>query len=274
MKNKSYMTISEFSRITGIKRANLIFYDNIGLLAPEFRGENDYRYYTRQQLGTAYLITSLRDLALSLDEIRSYAKERTPENLFKLLAEQENRIQKEIIRLRGMKDMMRLYADMAQEGISADTKQVFLRQQKKEPIFLGKKTDPSKSDDENSILFYREIASNTIASGYPLGAVITKRAFDMPAKLSPVQDPAANLVEHYYFRIKHGANAFKPEGLYAVTYGACGYGKSDFLYDRLAQYIKEQGLSICSDAYEEYLLNEMAIQDDDGYLTKVEVMVE
>ena len=45
MKDRYYMTIKEFSNITGIKSQTLRYYDQIGLFSPEHRGENGYRYY-------------------------------------------------------------------------------------------------------------------------------------------------------------------------------------------------------------------------------------
>ena len=40
MNQKKQLSILEFSRLTGISRDNLRFYDRIGLLCPEQRGEN------------------------------------------------------------------------------------------------------------------------------------------------------------------------------------------------------------------------------------------
>ena len=71
MSQKKQLSILEFSRLTGITRDNLRFYDRIGLLKPEIRGKNGYRYYTRHQLGSAYLIGSLR----LLDFIREQGME-------------------------------------------------------------------------------------------------------------------------------------------------------------------------------------------------------
>lgn len=276
MNSKSNMTISEFSKITGIKRANLIFYDNIGLLAPEFRGENEYRYYTRRQLGTAYLITALRELGLGLDEIRRYASERTPGNLLTLLSEQEEWLEEEINRLRRMKDMMKLHREMTKEGISCRLEEVLIREQEREPVFLGSLADDAHDDDENSILFYQEALAKGMAAGYPLGSIVSSRIFDIceaTAAGRPESGDNLNFVKRYYFKVKNGHNAYKPKGLYAVTCGNCGYGQSDFLYARLLRYLKENDYVICGDAYEEYPLNEMAIQDDRQYLAKVEIMV-
>ena len=68
MGQKKNLSILEYSRLTGIKRDNLRFYDRIGLLKPEIRGENGYRYYTRRQLSSAYLISGLRLLGVHSHE--------------------------------------------------------------------------------------------------------------------------------------------------------------------------------------------------------------
>lgn len=73
MNQKKQLSILEFSRLTGISRDNLRFYDRIGLLCPEQRGENNYRYYARSQLNSAYLISSLRLLEVGLEDIRHYS---------------------------------------------------------------------------------------------------------------------------------------------------------------------------------------------------------
>ena len=91
MKDGSNMQIKEFSALTGIKRENLRYYDQIGLLSLEFRGKNaGHCYYTRNQLATAYLITSLREIGIGIEEIRRYIDIRTPEEMFSLFSSQKN----------------------------------------------------------------------------------------------------------------------------------------------------------------------------------------
>ena len=63
--------IGEVSRITGISRDTLHFYDKIGLLTPEYVGpENRYRYYSRKNLWELDIITICRSLDLPLERIR------------------------------------------------------------------------------------------------------------------------------------------------------------------------------------------------------------
>ena len=264
MKDKSYMTIKEFSRLTTIKRENLRYYDQIGLLSPEYRGENNYRYYTRSQLNTAYLIVSLRELGIGIEEIKKYVDKRTPDLMFSLFKSQKNHILKEIKKLNRILEVMQLYVDRAEDALKYDENSIIIEYKKKEPIFLGPILSPDNLDD-SCISFYNFAAENGIDLGYPLGSIVSKENIESGDPLLTLQ---------YYFRVESDHNAYKPEGKYAVLYGRCAYGESDKLHHKLYEFIKENKLKICSNTYEEYPLDELSIQDEQKYCVKIEVMVE
>jgi DNA-binding transcriptional MerR regulator len=63
-------TIGDFSKITGLTVKTLRFYHEQGLLLPtHVDPETGYRYYDRSKIETARVITHLRSLDLSLEEI-------------------------------------------------------------------------------------------------------------------------------------------------------------------------------------------------------------
>ena len=264
MKDKSNMQIKEFSALTGIKRENLRYYDQIGLLSPEFRGKNGYRYYTRSQLTTAYLIISLRELGIGIDEIKRYIDIRTPEEMFSLFSSQKQHILTEIKKLKRILEVMQLYVDMAEDAIKYKDNSINIEYKKKEPIFLGPIIS-NDSLDEAAISFYNFAAENGIDIGYPLGAIINKKDIENKNPLYATQ---------YYFKAMHDQNSYKPEGKYAVFYGRCAYGESDYLYEKLYKFIDKNNLRMCSDAYEEYPLNELSTKDENQYCVKIEIMVE
>lgn len=268
MKDKSNMQIKEFSALTGIKRENLRYYDQIGLLSPEFRGENGYRYYTRNQLTTAYLIISLREIGIGIEEIKRYIDIRTPEEMFTLFSSQKKHILTEIKKLKRILEVMQLYVDMAEDAIKYKENSINIEYKKKEPIFLGPKISKDsidKSQEESAISFYNFAAENGIDIGYPLGAIVSKEDIELGNPLYAIR---------YYFKAINEQKSYKPEGKYAVFYGRCAYGESDDLYEKLYKFIKENNLRICSDAYEEYPLNELSTKDESKYCVKIEIMVE
>ena len=95
----SYMSIKEFSQMTGIRKELLRFYDNIGLLCPEIRGENNYRYYGYRQIEIGYLINGLRSIDIGLEDIKIYLKERSPKRMIEFFHEKDINIDQEIERL-------------------------------------------------------------------------------------------------------------------------------------------------------------------------------
>lgn len=268
MKDKSNMTIKEFSELTGIKRENLRYYDQIGLLSPGFRGENGYRYYGKSQLTTAYLIVSLREIGIGIEEIRRYIDIRTPEEMFVLFNSQKKHIVTEIKKLKQILDVMQLYLDMAEEAMKYKDNNINIEYKNKEPIFLGpliSKENLLRYPEDTSIFFYNYAAENGVYIGYPIGAIISKEAIESENPLYPIK---------YYFKTSKEYNSYKPEGKYVIYYGRSAYGESDYIYERLYKFIKENNLRICSDAYEEYPLNELSTRDENQYCVKIEIMVE
>ena len=64
-------TISQFSKLCGLTVKALRYYDTEGLLKPSFRkAENQYRYYSDEDLKTAQMIQYLRSLEFTIMEIK------------------------------------------------------------------------------------------------------------------------------------------------------------------------------------------------------------
>ncbi|MHC1750602.1 MAG: MerR family transcriptional regulator [Cellulosilyticaceae bacterium] len=264
MKDKSYMAISEFSRLTGIKRENLRYYDQIGLLSPTCRGENGYRYYTQGQLNTAYLIISLRELGIGIEEIKKYVDTRTPEKMFSLFKSQKEHVLTQMQKLERILEIMQLYVDMAEDALKYEENSIIIEYKKKEPIFLGPLVSPDAIED-SVISFYDFAAEEKIDLGYPFGTILCTENIEQEKPLSIMQ---------HYFKVESNHNSYKPEGKYVVLYGRCAYAASHKLYQKLLTFINENKLCICGHAYEEYPLNELSTKDDQQYCVKIEIMVE
>ncbi|MEI5908977.1 MerR family transcriptional regulator [Bacillus spongiae] len=66
------MTIQQFSHKTGIPPSTLRFYDKKMLLVPESRFENGYRVYSEDQLFEAFMINSLRNADIQIEDIKTF----------------------------------------------------------------------------------------------------------------------------------------------------------------------------------------------------------
>ena len=98
--------IGEFSKIAQVSGRQLRHYDKLGLLTPEYSDpQTGYRYYSAKQLPRLNRIIALKELGMSLDQIkRMLDEEISPDELRGMLmmkkAQAEQTLQAEIARVR------------------------------------------------------------------------------------------------------------------------------------------------------------------------------
>lgn len=68
---KRYWKVGELAKLAGLTVRTLRFYDQIGLFSPSGMTESGHRLYDESDLSRLQQILSLKELGLSLDEIKS-----------------------------------------------------------------------------------------------------------------------------------------------------------------------------------------------------------
>jgi DNA-binding transcriptional MerR regulator len=63
-------TVNKLAKLSGVSVRTLHFYDEIGLLKPQYYGDNNYRYYGENELLMLQQILFFRQLGLQLSDIR------------------------------------------------------------------------------------------------------------------------------------------------------------------------------------------------------------
>lgn len=274
--SSGHMKISEFAQVTGITRRNLLFYDEIGLLSPiMIDPHNRYRYYQYQQIDIANIITVLREIGMPLKEIKGYLTQRTPQELVKMMNEQKKMVQEKINTLIQVNDMLDTRIDMAKKGIDVNRNidAIVLRECEAAPIFLGQKLS---EDSPIHVLngwyyledFYRFCEENKVIRGLPTSMIVSQ---------ADLLQENTDRFSYCYYRPINGSNyptnAQKPKGLYVYGWEHTEYGKRENLYTRLFSYIKQAGLKICGNAYEEFLFDEISEIDPKQYLLEISIQV-
>ncbi len=103
MKKEAKFTTAQFAKLCGINKKTLHYYDEIGLFSPNYRGENNYRYYDFQQGLDLGLILMLRELDMSIDEIRGYVVNPDSDRFLSLAENKCAEIDRKIRRLEKIK---------------------------------------------------------------------------------------------------------------------------------------------------------------------------
>ena len=129
MKQKNLMSIKDFSQATGIAPSTLRFWDNIDLLPPMVRGENNqYRYYSCQQITWAKSIKMFSDLRIPTKFIRELQEKRSLKSVLLVLEQHEGTICADLHQLSDIQlktytlcnDIRRFIADSDFDAMSAD----------------------------------------------------------------------------------------------------------------------------------------------------------
>lgn len=104
---KYILTITELARLKHITSETLRHYDRIGLLKPDFVSESGNRSYSIRQYEKLGTILELKQLGLSLKEIKDYMENRTFQKSAELLKKYQNRFEEELNRQIQLNEIMK-----------------------------------------------------------------------------------------------------------------------------------------------------------------------
>lgn len=107
LKDQIYLTTGQFAKLCQLNKKTLFYYDEIDLFKPSYSSENGYRYYSIFQLDKLALIISLKDLGMSLKEIKTYLTDSDHLQLNRKLKEKEAEIDAKILQLQSTRSFLK-----------------------------------------------------------------------------------------------------------------------------------------------------------------------
>ncbi|MDR1665350.1 MAG: MerR family transcriptional regulator [Clostridiales bacterium] len=266
MEKNRWLSVGDFAKLSRTTRDTLYHYDNLGLLSPMSRGENRYRYYSSRQLATVNVIRILQQLGMTLTEIKTLIKGRTPEQITEILANQVQNIDRAINGWVNARKLLLTLKGTIQSVSGVDEHAMAIQFLPAEAIIRGNLNDYSggKTEYDNLHRFYNHMREGhpDLDLNYPVWGLFSEER---------VKRGDWNGPDRYYFYNPEGWDK-RPAAFYAVGYTRGNYGQADELYNRLINYIAENNFEICGDAYEEYPLNEVSVSDD-NYLVRLMITV-
>jgi len=261
--SKSLLSIKEFSEMSGIEQSTLRYWDDIGLFRPAKRDEdNNYRYYSPQQIMLVNFIKVLSSLNIPLKVISSISENRSPETILKLMEQQETVLDAELSRLHEAYSTIHTLRDTIQQGMNApDLDHISVQNLDAMPLTMG----PPNRYDENK-LFYpafmgycRHAKENRINLNNPIGGYYS--SIDRYA-----QEPS--LPSSFFTVDPHGRDR-RPAGKYLVGYTQGHYGQMSDAPQRLLAFADEQGIALGGPVYVLRLFDEISVKEPSAYLAQV-----
>ena len=276
---KAFLTIKEFSRLSGVEGSTLRYWDEIGLFSPAKRDPtNNYRYYSAEQIIIVNHIKVLSDLNVPLKMIREMGKSRTPESIVHLIEQQEKLLDMEMRKLRECYSIIHTRREAINNGRAVlgdfgntggenmtNINKISVVHRQAVNIILG-----SRNTFRNGEGFYgpftrfcKQSKDLRINLSFPIGALHD----DWNGFIDTPGEP------HYFFSTDPTGNKKLDAGDYVVGFIRGYYGQFGDLPERMANYIKKHGLKVTGPTYTFYLHDEVCVKNSDGYLAQICVAV-
>lgn len=262
-------TIGKFAKLHEINKKTLMWYDEIGLLKPAVIKENGYRYYTYQQSYLLEIILMLRELGVSIPEIRGFLENRTVLSLKKLFAEKISAIEETIRHLQAVqKTMEKKHQDMdILSNLDLSEIQIVERA---EPRYLGiVDVSQAKSMEEEMDLAVAGAKKYHLHRLYETsyGAMLSIENMDK-GNFNSYTALYLELPEQERDKALH----VQPAGKYLRAFCKGDGEQLAIRYREIMAYAEERGITFYDFSYEQGL-NEIVLDSLDNYITLIEIPV-
>nr|WP_288523595.1 MerR family transcriptional regulator [uncultured Romboutsia sp.] len=267
---KDYYKIGEISKIYGIGRDSLMYYEDIGILKP-FRDKNRYRMYKLSDIWRLNLIKELRSLNFPMKKIKEYLDDRNIESTKEILNTEISLIDEKIEELLSYKEniMKRL------DTISYELKNLKLYEI--ELVYINKRKALELNanitkDEEFDFLIqklqkdyenrFTILGNNNIGSSFCLDKIKQGIYNEFKSVFCFLEDE-----EEIY-------NIIFNEGYYLTLTYKGKYKNNKHYINKMFKYIEEKGYKIISDPIEIYKIDIHETEDINEFITEIQIPVD
>lgn len=271
---KTKITIGELSKLYNVPTQTLRFYDKIGLFKPLYVDRNNsYRYYGIEQFAVLDVILFLRELGVSIEEIKAYMEQRELNSFISLLEEKKNVLVDEIRRLeerkKNIEQKIALITDYRNNEFIG--KPILRDCGKRRLIHIGIENSIDKEKFEYGLkqlslqvkdytLLFKGIITLTIDKEN-----LMKKVYDSWKGLAFIFDEDNKISEDL---------TIVPSGQYAVIVYYGSYENGGRYYNELLKWIQDNNYEIVGDAVVLNITEAAFCDSEEEYITEIQIPVE
>ncbi len=263
------LTIGQFAAMHGINKKTLMWYDEIGLFPPAvIHPENGYRFYSYHQSPILETILLLRELNVSLDEIREFMKNRSAPSLKCLLEEKIADLDLQITHLQAVRTTLCTHCQNMDTLITMDLSQItVIEKEARRLVTVDIKKDTSFEEEVELITAEVEkyhlgrLHEASYGSMIPVSSLLEGN-FDAYSKLF-IEIPFLACSPRLHIA---------PKGQYLRAFHQGGWEEMPKRYEEIFRYAKEHGLKPYGFSYE-MGINESVIDRIQDYILQIEIPV-
>lgn len=269
----SYMTIGNVSKLYGISKQTILYYEKLGLFPPAKIEENGYRYYTLEECYRLEIILTLKKLNLSLKDIQEYVEHRGAQALEMLLKEARYGFDQDINSLYTNKMHLERALFNLERYLKIPQHRLFFGM--KEESFYALTSYNAEEKEKKKLLtlvghqakLIREVPFKEIKIGMAIEGEVYERGdvtnyshyctevgFDYEGDMEVVTRPRGMYLEMFF------------SGLYEA--------QALWMYNKVNSYLAYEGLQIAGSVYIEPVRNYWTETEQSNYLSKIIIPVE
>lgn len=263
------LTIGQFAALHGINKKTLMWYDEIGLFSPSvIHPENGYRYYSYYQSSILETILLLRELNVSIDEIKAFMHDRSAESMKQLLGEKIEDLDREIAHLQAVRKTLVNHRQNMQTLLTMDLAEICVVE-KEERCLVTVNIDKNTSFDKQVEMITAETQKYQLRRLHDAsyGTMISvKSLYD-----GNFEDYSRLFIE-IPFPIQRTGLHIQPEGKYIRAFYQGPWEDIYLCYQKIFDYVKERGLVLTGFSYET-IINETVIDRAQDAVVQIEIPV-
>lgn len=265
-----HFTTGEFAEICGVKKQTIFHYDEIGLLKPDFTRANGYRYYSIQQVETFSVIEMLKEIDMSLAEIKHFLEIKSPQKAIALLAEKEAMMAEKIKKLQQTQQIIHNKKLQIEKALNLDFDQINIQRQEESAYLLSQEVTQYSDKFVSKLLmdFINEAKEKGLDRGHPIGVLMPYSAL--------IENNYQNF-SHFSVRLEHPSveepNYAQSAGDYVIAYHKGSYLHIHETYLKIKAFLIHEKYQIAGNSIEEYLLDEVSVNGFDNYVTRIMIQV-
>lgn len=256
MQKNFLVKTAEFAKICNTTKETIFHYDEIGLLKPCHVSENGYRYYALSQSDQFFAVRELKNLGLSLKEIKNKIKTESPLQYDSLLGTITEELDKKILHLKQcrqtlmhIKNSLHTYLTMKKNNTSP----CFLTEIPKS-CHIKIPSEKTQQPFEYVDAYLKLLQQNpSFIKNCPYIAGTMKNSED-------ADNPLA--CEYYYFRKPCTQNANFPKTAVLSAFHDSNYEEISRTYGILRDYAQKHGICLGTQYYEEILFNPLNTKEN------------
>ena len=267
---KDYYKIGEISKIYGIGRDSLMYYEDIGILKP-FRDKNGYRMYKLSDIWRLNLIKELRSLNFPMKKIKEYLDDRNIEITKEILNKEIILIDEKIEELLSYKQNIMKRLDTINDELRNlklyEIDLVYINKRKSRELNANITKDEEfdfliqklQKDYENRFTI---LGNNNIGSSFCLDKIKQGIYNEFKSVFCFLEDE-----EEIY-------NIIFNEGYYLTLTYKGKYKNNKHYINKMFKYIEEKGYKIISDPIEIYKIDIHETEDINEFITEIQIPVD